>query len=183
MSIKSTSRKQYDESFKREAVSARRGFSSTSLTLGRNPGRATECMKNMTNNFSEKSLVVLVASVFLFSSSCYHYKVVKPGQASFRENLKKGDNVKVVMKGGSQFKLEILDVTDKVIIGSYKRNQKVIPFSEIWRLEKKDLSESRILGVYVLIGVGVALVKATEMVLFFGDAASALEEEQRESDD
>ena len=116
----------------------------------------------MVNNVIGKSLVVLVAIAFLFSTSCANYSVIKTQETSLRDNLKEGDIVRIVTKDGSHLRLRILDITDKAIIGAdqrpYDRNKKTIPIIEISKLEKIQTSAGKTAGLVAGIVVGVIAI-------------------------
>ena len=99
-------------------------------------------MKNLINNSLGKSLIVLMASVLLFTTACTSYKVMAPTKTVTLAGLKENDVVTVLTKGASEpYTLSIVEITDKTLVGTNQGNgnKTFLPFKTIQRLEKKGV--------------------------------------------
>ena len=118
------------------------------------------------------SLVLISA---LMMVSCTSFKVVKPDD--LQGGLKAGDTVKIVTKDGRELELKIVTITPEALVGtpvssvgtaeaSEMKDQRV-EFSEIAKLEKREISAGKTVGlvagilaavaVFVLISIAVAV--------------------------
>ena len=100
--------------------------------------------------------------IFIMSTGCTSMKPVRmtSGQlqdATYLENsVKKGDDIKVIMKDGTKHEFTVIELTDQLIIG---KNISV-PIHDISTLEIETVSIGKtsivtvvILGILVLIGL------------------------------
>ncbi len=120
------------------------------ITHGR-PQLLTRCMSTL-----------LVAALMLVS--CTSFKVIKPDD--IQAGLKAGDTVKIVTKDGRDLELKIVTVTSEALVGTPVssvgtaeaggvKDQRV-EFSEIAKLEKREISPGKTVGLVALILAGVA---------------------------
>jgi len=58
-----------------------------------------------------------------------------------------GDTVKIVTKDGRDLEFKVVSVTSEGVIGE---NQQVIPFSDVAKLEKREVSAIKTAGLIVL---------------------------------
>ena len=120
------------------------------------------------------SLVLISA---LMMVSCTSFKVIKPDD--LQAGLKAGDTVKIVTKDGRDMELKIVTITPEALVGSpvssvgtaeagEVKDQRV-EFSEIAKLEKRDFSAGKTVGLVAGILAAVAV-----FVLLLAAAAGAL---------
>ncbi len=117
--------------------------------------------------FSNKTLTFVVITTFFLSTSCASTRVIKPQPDTIQNELKRGDRVKVVTKGGSSFKFRISDINSEAIIGRILRQGRPVGpdniqilFTEIAKIEEMKQDTVAILAVFAvgfLVAAGLIL--------------------------
>ncbi len=108
--------------------------------------------------------LVLISALMIVS--CTSFKVIKPDD--IQAGLKAGDTVKIVTKDGRDLELKIETVTPEALVGTpvssvgtaeagEVKDQRV-EFSEIAKLEKREVSTGKTVGLVAGIVAAVALV-------------------------
>lgn len=119
----------------------------------------------------------------LMMVSCTSFKVVKPDD--IQAGLKAGDTVKIVTKDGRDLELKILTTTPEALVGtpvssvgtaeaSDVKDQRV-EFSEIAKLEKREISPGKTVGLVagIVASVALFLVLMAAVIAAAGQAALA----------
>lgn len=94
--------------------------------------------------------VVLICAVVLVS--CTSMRVVRPDE--LQTGLKAGDTVKIITKDGRTLELTIVTITPEALVGQDQR----VEFADIGRLEKREISTGKTVGLVAGIAAVVALV-------------------------
>jgi hypothetical protein len=89
----------------------------------------------------------LVLVICLLLASCTSYKVVQIPENRESE-IHEGDTVKIVTKDGRDLQFKVVSVTSEGVIGE---NQQVIRFSDVAKLEKREVSAIKTAGLIVLV--------------------------------
>lgn len=108
--------------------------------------------------------IVLVMCVLL--SSCTSYKVVQIPD-NIESEIHEGDTVKIVTKDGRDLEFKVVSVTSEGVIGE---NQQVIRFSDVAKLEKREVSAIKTAGLIVL---GLAALFGIILGIAISDGAGA----------
>ena len=124
------------------------------------------------------SLVLISA---LMMVSCTSFKVVKPDD--LQGGLKAGDTVKIVTKDGRDMELKIVTITPEALVGtpvssvgaaeaSEVKDQRV-EFSEIAKLEKREISTGKTVGLVAGILAAVAVFVLISIAVAYASLAGA----------
>jgi hypothetical protein len=88
----------------------------------------------------------LILVICLLLASCTSYKVVQIPE-NIESDIHEGDTVKIVTKDGRDLEFKVVSVTSEGVIGE---NQQVIRFSDVAKLEKREVSAIKTAGLIVL---------------------------------
>ncbi len=105
------------------------------------------------NNQLDKTLIVFVLVVFIFTA-CTSHHLVNPQPQSIHNELNAGDTVRIVTTDGRHVQFKIVEIRADSIFSQKQQ----IAFGEIAKIEKQKVSAAKTTGGVILGAVGVAAV-------------------------
>ena len=114
------------------------------MLASRGFGRSKKRRVQSTMRGQTPTSVVLIICLLL--TSCTSYKVVQIPD-NIESEIHEGDIVKIVTKDGRDLEFKVVSVTSEGVIGE---NQQVIRFSDVAKLEKREVSAIKTAGLIVL---------------------------------